>query len=470
MRGSKIYLTDIQMESILECVVEKKVNEHGQAKISGYINAATEQALLLQDYHNRFFAIMMDGQETGESTPLFQGIVETIKIESAGELKKLTITLAGGTRLLHSQKRIRTFQNTALTFEDIFEKVNLSYQDAMYMVRPKKRAIQKMVVQYQETDWEFIKRLASHLSTVVIPYYKSAGIRYYIGMESRYTPEVLEPISYSEINDINEYNYNKNNGMPDMMELDAYYTELVSRDYCDLGESVQLPFQKQPLYVYSVRSDWSGGEMIHTYLLKMERGFGVPKQYNETIIGASLDGQILAIQNDTVKVQISCDEAQDQATAKWFPYSTVYSSPDGTGWYCMPEKGDRVRVYFPNEKEEEAYAISSVNVSGSGSGNSRSNPDNKSISTKHGKVVELTPETIIITNSKGMTITLDDNEGISIISDKDVVMQSKESLSLTSENEGVNVEVSESIELIQGGSKITLKGDVVVEGAKFKLE
>jgi len=229
-------------------------------------------------------------------------------------------------------------------------------------------------------------------------------------------------------------------------------------------------FQGKPLLVYSVKSELRDSEMIHTYLLKRKEGFSAPKQYNYNIIGASVDGQILAVKNDTVRVQMVIDQLQNTATAKWFAYSTVYSSPDGTGWYCMPEEGDRVRIYFPNEKEEEAYAISSINMSGGGSGGSRSNPDNKSISTKYGKTVELTPTMIVLTNNKGMSITMDDNEGITIVSDQDVTIQSKENLSLSSTSDAVNIEASESIELIQGGTKITLKDDVIVEGAKFKLQ
>ena len=63
-----------------------------------------------------------------------------------------------------------------------------------------------------------------------------------------------------------------------------------------------------------------------------------------------------------VKINLEIDGNQDEGTARWFPYSTVYSSPDGTGWYCMPEVGDAIRLYFPDNEEKNAYAISSVNL------------------------------------------------------------------------------------------------------------
>ena len=68
---------------------------------------------------------------------------------------------------------------------------------------------------------------------------------------------------------------------------------------------------------------------------------------NKKIIGASMKGNVTAVKKDTVKVVLMEDETGGWAGQKWFAYSTIYSSPDGTGWYCMPEKGDSVRLIFP---------------------------------------------------------------------------------------------------------------------------
>jgi len=38
----------------------------------------------------------------------------------------------------------------------------------------------------------------------------------------------------------------------------------------------------------------------------------------------------------------------------------MYASEDGSGWYCMPEMGDDVRIELPNTNEGDAFAVSSV--------------------------------------------------------------------------------------------------------------
>lgn len=258
--------------------------------------------------------------------------------------------------------------------------------------------------------------------------------------------------------------------MDGITENDAQFYEVKSREFYDLGDGISLNGQK--LYIYAITSFLEKEELVHCYHLKHKNGFKEIHKFNMNIVGASLDAQILSVSKDTVKVLVLVDGKQDKDTAKWFPFSTVYSSPDGTGWYCMPEEGDRVRLYFPNEKEEEGYIISSIHqqVGTSGSNAPRSNPDNKSISTKYNKQVELTPTTITITNNKGMTIKLDDDEGIQIVSDKKVYIESQDELSIKSSENNMTLEATEGIELKQGSTILTMKDEIKIEGAKFHVQ
>lgn len=228
------------------------------------------------------------------------------------------------------------------------------------------------------------------------------------------------------------------------------------------------------LYIYQVDRVLRGAEIIHTYELRSKRGFMVETLYNWGLTGASLNASVIAVSNDTVKVAVDVDGGQEESKAKWFPYSTVYSSPDGTGWYCMPEKGDHVRLYFPDEIEDDGYIISSIHTGNTGAASGanapRSNPDNKSISNKYNKQIQLTPTTIVMTNNNGMSITLDDEEGISIVSDKKISIQSEDEIDILSTNAAINVNAEEQIVLSQNSSKITMKDSITVEGSKVYMQ
>lgn len=478
MRDLHIKFSLIDFLSIESLEIHKKVNEHGYAKIAGIIENSQEDTLI-QKAETEEYAVLSISDENNSTKNIFAGVIEQVEIENTGGVKTATVVLTGATRLLDGRRNTCTYQNASFTYEQILDEIKASYSKSICLLNcGEGAAIGDMIVRYKENDWEFVKRLASHFNQPIVPNYGAEGIRYSFGLNTFGRENTLNETEYKIGSAREEYLRKKENQVPGINERDFQYYEIKSREYFELGDKIL--FQGKTLYVHEVNTRMEGSELLHTYSLRPEMGFLLEKQYNTKIIGASLDASILAVQNDTVKVCVNEDGIQDESTAKWFPYSTVYSSPDGTGWYCMPEKGDKVRLYFPNEKEEQGYIISSINLgntgenpapeSGAGATAPRTNPDNKSLSNKYNKQIELTPTTIAITNNKGMSITMDDENGIEIVSDKKITIRSEEELAVVSLNSNVNVEAVESIELVQGDSKIIMKDDVTIEGAKLNVQ
>lgn len=390
-----------------------------------------------------------------------------------------------------------------MTYENLLKTVNEGNKQVSCIPNCKvANSIKKLIVQYRETDWEFLKRLASHFYQPILPGYGGEGIRYSFGLSKDAPKKKLDVYSYSSGNAKEEFHMKKENKVPGIVPDDFGFYKVKSRKYLELGERTE--FLARTYFIYESVSVFDGEELMHTYTLRRAGGFQTVYGHNSGIIGASLDATILATKNDTVKVAVAVDGGQKESEAKWFPYSTVYSSPDGTGWYCMPEKGDKVRLYFPNEFEEEGYIISSINLGNTGaesapasggggeSGSSaapaegaaagalggasasaasapRSNPDMKTISTKDGKEVTLTPTTIIMTNNKGMMVVLDDEEGIIIASDKNVVITAAENMIIKSDGE-IDIQATDSIQLVKGNSKLTLKDELEIEGVRYKMQ
>lgn len=478
MRDVNITTSLVSLLDVLECTIEKKINGHGKAVISGHIENSREKKVMEQIKKGDCSAHIRIRSEKGKEEEIFNGIVQKAEIQTIGGLKKISIQLAGATVLLDCKERTRTFQDKSMTYDTLLGKTGKENGAKHLMRTGGGEAIGDIIVQYRETDWSFIRRMASRHNSFAMPYYRGTGIRYYIGLDTGAKAKEIQPLEYTMVHHMEEYLYKKKNKVNGITEQDAVSYVVKSREYFDLGDCVR--FQGRTWYVYQSKGELAGGELVHTYHLRTKGGFLQVKQFNTRLTGASLDGRILAAKADKVKVCVTADGSQDEGTAKWFSYSTVYSSPDGSGWYCMPEKNDRVRLYFPSEKEEEGYIISSIHAGGDSSGGSsqgsregnapRTNPDNKSIMNQYNKQLELTPTSITMTNNQGMTVRLDDEEGISIVSDKDVVIEAKENMSLVSLTESLSVEAKESIEMIQGDTRITVKEDVLVEGAQVKVQ
>lgn len=65
------------------------------------------------------------------------------------------------------KRKSRSFQDAALTYREITEKIVKEYgADLIWNVSD--RQLERPFIQYQETDYQFIKRIASHLKGGII--------------------------------------------------------------------------------------------------------------------------------------------------------------------------------------------------------------------------------------------------------------------------------------------------------------
>lgn len=471
MRDRTITFSPFKLLDLVDCRIYKEVNEHATAFFKGRIAEDLEEQYVEMSLKNVYAAITAVDEDGGDKI-LFNGLVRDLAVTTENSVRMLSVWLASGTFLMDSVRHIRTYQNQKMQFKDVLTSFTSKYpENGFIMTEAKGETIDKMIVQYEETDWEFLKRLASRFNSFIVPDYKVGGVHYFFGMPQRSKPAAIKPIIYSMRKRVDEYIYKSDNKVKGLKEKDALYYICKDRDIYDLGDI--LSFKGQQLYVWRIETAFNGSELIHTYYLKDESGFKVEQTYNARMIGASLFSTIKDIRQDVVQVDVGLNELKDKTTTTWHPYSTVYSSPDGTGWYYMPEIGDLVRLHFPTDKEPDALVISSVDVD-KPERQDRMVPDNKSLKTVYGKQLLFTPGQILLTNNQkqptfisivdGEGIRLETPNNITIRSDADVIIET------VAENSTMKVQAGESITLQQGAAKIMMKDDITFEGAKLDLE
>ena len=114
---------------------------------------------------------------TGNSTEkiFLNGAIKELQInETAAGALTVEITAISKSILLDRIPRYRSFQDPALTYLAIGEEINANYDTndrKIVNVGEDMQAVPRMTIQYNETDWEYLKRLASYTGQPVIPYY-----------------------------------------------------------------------------------------------------------------------------------------------------------------------------------------------------------------------------------------------------------------------------------------------------------
>lgn len=460
MREVRIVTVPFEFISIqaVECL--KCLNEHGVITIKGIVsqeNAREYQMLALDE---TWVTVKLIDEDGGEQI-FFNGILTEMHIEKEGRVDTLSFTAKTGSYLLDLAGHIRTYQKESYTYDQMLRDC-LSPDSGEYIMLDKQgETVGNFFVQYKESDWEFIKRLAAYAKTVLIPEDVVAGRKVYFGYRSLAQTESVEADSYKIIQDYGDYK-KREAEMPDIAEEDMLVYEMVSREIYGLGNPVI--FQGRELVIGKIASRLVGHELIHTYTLH-SKSWGYRRgNTNAKIAGISLKAHVTGVDKTKVLVQVAEDENQGNSGYRWFDFATVYSSPDGTGWYCMPENGDKVRVVFPDQCEKKAYVVSCVHVTDAG----RKNPNEKSWKNKQQKEILFTPDTLIMRNNNGMSIEISDNEGIKIISDKKIMLQADNDICINSES-GVQVSASDQMLLNQGGAVIQMSDAIVIGGGKIYM-
>ncbi|GEA29414.1 contractile injection system protein, VgrG/Pvc8 family [Clostridium diolis] len=461
-----ILIEPYKFQKITKLKVIRELNEHAKLYVCGIIDEENIDTYVERADEDSNISLSLK-DENNAVTNIFQGVVTNISVNADKDVRTMEIEALSRTFLMDIKKVTRSFQDEDSTYGDIFGIVDSGYSNIQMSDNITKGAkIDKFIVQYKETDWEFIKRLSSHFNMPVVSECHLSDIKYSIGNSGCYKTYDLNEYNYSIKKGLKEYKLKAQNDVSDLDDINLISYEVTTNTIMYLCNLVN--FKGRSLYVYKSVMELKNGAFLNKYELRDEKGIKVRKIYNNKIVGISLNGTVSATQNDEVKISLEIDGSQDSSAARWFEYSTVYSSEDGTGWYCMPEVGDAIRLYFPDNEEKNAYAISSVNLKSSNS-QKRSDPSEKNIGTKYGKQIVMKPGAVEIIGGGNLLMRLTDDGGIEVKSDKKIVLDAQQDIEITGGGK-VSIQGGGGVALTQGGANINIQDDVTMSGGKVKIE
>lgn len=442
------------------------INDHAVLYIKGVLAPQSDDAKqaddkIIQDT-NTTAAALYSVDEQGNVEIVFKGIIRNIKQTQTADVKTIEVEIVSPSYLMDITKMSRSYQQMTATYDDILAIVAQQGVQAQIINCEPTKQTGKLIVQFLETPWNFAKRLASHFNTGLVALRTSDDIQIYFGVPKGQESKEISVAAYSVNKDLGDYRRTTANDVvhssPNLNDSDFVCYQVQSFDRLSIGDPVT--FLNYSLFVRDVSAVLERGALKYTYTLVSPNGLKQKDIFNERLIGVSLMATVKTITNDQIKAHIyEIDQEWDEQTDWYFPYSTVYSTPSGSGWYMMPEPGDTVKIHFGNHREEDAVASSSVdrdeslnrqNEASSGGGTAdepRSDPDKKSISNVHGKEILLTPDGIYITNQAGQIyINLTDADGITIMSSLDINLQAAQN---------VIISAGQNLSLI-AGEKLTL--------------
>ncbi|MEJ8553235.1 phage baseplate assembly protein V [Tepidibacter sp. Z1-5] len=461
---NQIYVSSFEFEKLLNLSITQKINEHTILKLRGIIPFEMQDSYVENISSDQVIEVGLKKEDGNQI--IFKGSIKNIDIENNGELRILNLEGTSFTCFADFKKKKKTYQCKGMPYTDFFNIMSKSYNQGTFIdMTSNGESIEHILAQYNETDWDFLKRVASSFNMPLIANSRLDGVKIHIGLPDITSNEPLQASNYKVKKDIKEHQIINQNYKPDINENDLISYEVITNQMVELGNKVEF---KNLIYrVYSSKIELIDGLLQNTCVLKNDNGFIVPKLKNDAIQGLSLEGNVVDISKDKIKVKLDIDNEFDAGRAFFYNYSTPYSSKDGSGFYFMPEKNDRVILQFPSVDEDKAYAKSSVDLQTNSS--KRSDSNIKRISTKHGKEIVFKPGAVEIVANGNLLIKLLDDGGIVINSDKKITLSAQDDINILS-GSNISIKGSSGVNLKQGSSNINIADKIDISGSKVNVK
>ena len=352
---------------------------------------------------------------------LFSGVVTNVEMVSQNQLQLVRIQAASYSSLLDYQERSRSFQDGSMPYESLIREVLREYPGSMFLCPaiPEGQTLSQILLQYRETDWVFLKRLASRFHAALIPDILGNAPRFSVGP----LKGLVELTDGSLV--VAKQNIRRYQAGLETFEEPYITCHLDSTQRLHLGDRVL--YQNQTLIVERVEASSQDQVLTFTYTLGKEEEYARTERTNPRLPGISLLGTVLEVEGQRVKVKLDIDRdsGREGAGTCWFPFA----SQAGNLFYCMPEPGTVLSLYFPSDREEDAMAVNAVRKNG-GSCAGTSNPNLKYMATSQGKEWKLGETDIRFTAQDELFLSMDGDTGLQFKSHEDLNIFSRQKLLL----------------------------------------
>ena len=319
--------------------------------------------------------------------------IEKIDIEeSMGERSVVIIRTPSASKQLDKIKEFKSFQDMSLTYEKVIETLKKKYPDMKWFIgRELSQNLKKPYIQYNETDWEFLVRIAgdlniplsSHLDSIIMGneinlMEESAELRNAIYGKCRDGVNILFKVrnSTQAVNvgqrmkiTLPDQGLNGEEG-EDIRIVSKAYIRVADNHVITDYELVQESHKFDPV----LHTEFEG-KSIEATVMDVVSEDGIAKMKIDLSVGL-----LKSADNDKSKGY------EDEYKGSFnYPYGTNFSQ-GMTGFFCTPDTGDRVVLTFPTRNESHAYVIQgAVNSQGNDRFNNRDNRNFNSSPSANGQ-------------------------------------------------------------------------------------
>ncbi|MDR1701842.1 MAG: hypothetical protein LBR56_03590 [Sporomusaceae bacterium] len=460
---------------IKNLIIKTALNEHAECFFSALISEQSGKNAGQKETENDRIECYLEDKgflRKTELIPLFKGFLKEVSVSVAGGLYTLEAVFLSDSVLLDRKEKSRSFQDISLNYADIASEILKDYADKSLEVKAPASKINLPVIQYRETDWQFLKRLASRQKTVIVPDAFGSSQILTFGYP---TKTKLQKLKFKSVT---AHQSGKNLAAYHLAH--RYEAGLSANDYASftidtdqqlvIGDKVMFDNQEMFVAAVTIRMKEKESGLIYTAALVKETLLRQDPFANLSLRGATLKGKVLEVNGQTVKLELEIDteagKTQDAGRAYPFPFAP----PTVDMMHLMPQVGTTAGLYIPEIEEVSPVVISMLRTNGATCANT-ADPNIRYLATEseHGQAmheIKIAPEGIFITacNTK-LAFSLDDNAGVTLSSHKKLVFNADAEITVETPKK-IIFDAGSEIGLIAPNASISLATDAHFIGSQ----
>lgn len=329
--------TEVPLKNVTRFWFSWKINCHATFKLEGCIDGNIEWDCC-QSYNNQI-KLWMD--DNGNSQTIFFGNITSLETTVEGGVKQAFVEALSASCVLDRQNSSCSFQNIEKTFGEVVKEAAESEGGHVICNRQADGAIEEPVIRYQETVWQFARRLANQTGTFIIPDVVTGRANFWFGM--RKGKEVPSPL-------MEEY---KIDIFPLGLRAEVRY-QIEGRIPYNIGDT--LLYLKRKLTVTELEGRFEHGELIFKHRLEDLNTMPTHKQEYYKNAGLGLWGTVREVKGESVKLALDIDGGEDTGD-----YFYPWQPDTGNSLYAMPESGTKALLYFYHADLKKGAVIHCIN-------------------------------------------------------------------------------------------------------------
>lgn len=411
--------TDIPVLHVESFRYSWKPDCHALLELQGYIDRNI-QWNPVQSYSSR---IKIWLETDGKVQIVYHGYIVDAQITDTGKTSRLFLEAMSATCLLDRKISSRSFQKTDMTYGEVVREAIQAEGGQVIRNQESDKEIGSPVIRYEETAWQFAKRLGGCLGNYIIPDIETGKPNLWFGMRNgKEVPSLSEEQCVARIRPIG-----RKTGV-------RFQTE--ERNCYKIGD--RLTYMGQNVIVVEVVGSYKQGELIFTYTLEnMVLCQNVTR--NEThSAGLGLWGTVSEVKKESVKLALDIDQGMDTGEYffPWYPET-------GNVLYAMPEPGARALLYFYGANEQDGAVIHCLN---------REQEDghyykDRGMDIADGNSISLSGESVSFSRGDGHRLSLSDS-AVSISTSKELRIAAEGKIRLKARQ--ITINTPDELNICQG--------------------